>query len=703
MTIPPTRPAALLLQYYDEATAAWVTLDAHDLGSIPRSRRFAGPPGRPVSARLWRLIKAAGWDWGSAVTTVRQVTFRVETGLLSPARRWAFNFDTATQRYGLVATAGNAEIYRGSDRMASLPLPYTADQINRVRRAQALDTLIAFLSSVQPHRIQRQGAHTEWDIRPQAFEHVPLYDYDGTNAGAVNEVQQLEFVSMAVGETFNITLEDETTGTIAYVHDMASLATSVRTALEALAQLGAGKVTVTSPADKKLTVTFLTGVDMGSMTPLVVSSNEGHVRQVTITQGVPGGEPVISNTRGWPGDGCFFEERLVLAGLASRPGVLLASRQGRFNDLKVRGNTVGRGIDVNVASDQSTRILALWPGAQLQAFTESAQYYCPGPPLTNPPAFQRSSEALGIEPNTPLFDLAGGVAFLAAGGDALALAAYSEAVQNYAAVTLSDHHAHLVKGVVDWAVRGERSTRDPAWGALVRSDGALAFMTAMVKQEVIGFSRWTTDGAFVAAGAELKGDLFVIVRRAVMIAGVETERLFYERVDDGAFLDGSSRGEGPAAGATGLWHLEGRRVAIYVDGADQGDQIVTAGAVTFDPPCERTWEVGRLFVPRGVSLPIPRQQDPRAGASVHARAGEIAVRMGTSAGLKVGMHGKRLWPLKEKTRPVALLDQGPGEDAFGGWSRVYPVPGFQHDSQVEFQQDRPGPLELMEWVVTVDT
>ena len=157
---------------------------------------------------------------------------------------------------------------------------------------------------------------------------------------------------------------------------------------------------------------------------------------------------------------------------------------------------------------------------------------------------------------------------------------------------------------------------------------------------------------------------------------------------------------------TGLDHLEGRTVVAYVDGADAGDVVVEDGAVTLPYPALRSAEVGLLFEVRGRSLPMVLQQDPRAGSSMHARVGEIGLRLGPTAGLSIGMAGKRLWPVGLKRRggpDGALLDAGPGEDAFEGWTRLYPVPGFQDDAQVEWLQARPGPLEIRELVVTVQS
>lgn len=701
MTIPVTIPRGIAVQY-ESGPGVWTTLGEADLGSLLRTRRLAAPPGQSVTARKWRVVRVSEGDL-TAMATLRRIEFRRETAEPSPVRRWSFDFDAGTQRYGLVATDGNLEVYQGSVRRAAVPSPYAAAAIPGVRRAQALDTLVAFLPSVPPWLVSRQGAHDEWDSRAAALTNVPLFDYDGTNAGGINEKQQLHFVSMSGGDTFNLYLEEEVTAAIAYDGNMTILGASVKAALEALPNVGAGGVTVTSPEFNKLQIEFTGpagGADVGDMAPQVISSESGLVRQITLTQGRAGGEPVISASRGWPATGVFFQERLFMAGLASRPGVLLGSRAGSFFDFKTRGSTNARGIDVNIAADQSTRILALFPGPHLQGFTESAAYFCPQSPITPPPAFVRTTSN-GMEPNTPLFEMGEGTVFVAGGGDTVSHLYYDEARQKYVAPALSVFWAHLCRGIVDAGHRPGRSTLQPDVALFVRDNGEAAFMSALLEQEVLGFTRWTTDGAFLAAGGELKGDLYVCVRRQVEIGGELVERHFYERLDEGHYLDASVRGTGPASSAGGLDHLEGRQVVLYLDGADAGDAVVENGAVTFPFEAERTWEVGLLFVVRGVTLPPLPQEDPRAGASKHERTGEIALRLGPTAGLRAGMKGKRLWPVKGKTRPGALLDEGPGENAAEGWRRVYPVPGFQEDSQTEFEQPRPGPLEIKELVVTV--
>lgn len=713
MSLPATASQALALQYQDP-DGAWVTVATCDVGAILRTRRLASPPRQAITAQRWRVIKKGVEDLQGVFRLSGLKAFR-ETAEMSPHKRWNFDFDAGAQRYGLIATDGNLEVYRRGVRVASVPSPYSAAQLTAVRRTQSRDTLLGFHVQVAPHRIARQGAHGEWDSRPQPFKNVPIFDYTGERAGGINEVQSLTFVDYQGGDTFNITLEGETTASIGYSTSMATLAASVQAAMTALSNIGPGGVTVTSPGDKVLHVTFIgenRADDLGEMAPTTLSSDEGRIRTATVTQGKPGGEPVMSATRGWPAVGIFYASRLWLGGLRSRTQTMLASRLGFFFDFRADGQaTADKGIDVDLDADESTDIMALFPGRHLQVFSQSQEFFCPMTPIVAPAPFPPTTKA-GLEPNTPILELDGNAVFVHAGGRTISRTIYDAASEEkYIVDPLSSFVSHLMKGpganIVAGGMRRHSYTDAPSLGLFIRADGKGVVMSALLSQDVLGFTPWTTDGQFTEAGGELAGDLYVCTRRTS--GGVESHRL--ERLDEERMLDASVRVEvdgAPVETVTGLGHLEGRTVVAYIDGADAGDVVVEDGAVALPYPALRTVEVGLLFVPKGTILPIVLEQDPRAGASMHARTGEIAMRLGGTSNLHVGMTGKRLWPMPLKRRggagqQGALLDAGPGEDAFEGWTRLYPVPGFQDDAQISWEQRRPGPLEIREIVVDVQS
>ncbi len=704
MSVPVTVVKAIAVQYQAE-DGSWVTVGRCDVGSILRTRRLGFAPGVDVVARYWRIVREGDdVDLAGAVVSIGRVAFMRETGELSSFRRWSFDFDTGEQRYSFVATHGNVEVYRRGERVASIASPYVDYQIAAVQRAQSLDTMLTFHRDVAPNRFVRQGSHSEWDTRPQDFKNVPVFDYDGTRAGGVDEVQQLAFTDFVAGETFNLTLEDVTTTTIAYSASMADVAASVASALQALANVGPGGVTTAATGANTISITYVganRSDDVGEMVARVVSSDKGIVRTATLTQGVAGGEPVMSQTRGWPAAGVFYEQRLCIGGFRSRPQTIIGSRSGFPFDLNTKGGQVDKGFDVELATDQATRILAMAASSRLQIFSQSAEFYCATQGITPPPILPRSSTE-GMEPETPHFDLGGNTVFVQAGGDTISRYIYSDADQGYLVQPLSSYAPHLTRGIVAGGLRRYRSTTQPNLALWVRRDGKATAMTAVLDQDVLGFTGWDTDGAFVDAGAELAGDLYVGTRRDTN--GVPSHRL--EVLDDRHVLDGSVRLEGVHNQVTGLKHLEGRTCVAYIDGADAGDVEVFGGVAVLPYASVRSVEVGLLFVPRGRTLPGVLEQDPRGGASMHARTGEIALRLGPTANLFVGMTGKRLWPVNLKRRggtgsEAALLDGGPGEDAFEGWTRLYPVPGFQDDAQIDWEQPRPGPLEIREVVATV--
>lgn len=703
MTVPATLTDAIAVQYQAEDDS-WVTVERHDGGSLLRTRRFAFAPRVSVTAQKWRIVRLGDDDLGLATVEIGQVRFWRETADLSAHRRWSFDFDAGDQRYGLIATDGNVEVHRRGERKTAVPSPYGADVVTAVKRAQSRDTLLAFHSTVAPHRIGRQGAHSEWDSRTQPLENLPIFDFTGASEGGVSEVQQLSFVDYLNGDTFNITLEGETTASIVFSDTEATLAASIQSALQALVNVGSGGVSVVSTGTDQFSVTFTgqnASQDLAEMAPSTLSSAEGVVRVATLTQGKAGGEPVISATRGWPSCGVFYEQRLWLGGPASRPSTLLASRLGFFFDFQTRGAQADKGIDVTLDTDEATQILAFYPGRHLQVFTPSGLFFCPASPITPPPPFLRSSKD-GAEAGTPVLDLEGNALFIQAGADTIARTSFDESQLKYEPDALSAFSSHLAEGIVAAGMRRGRSTNEPNLALFVRSDGTATAMHAMLRQEVLGFAQWTTDGDFTEAGGEMAGDLYVCVRREA--DGVETHRL--ERVDASRMLDASVLVEGPCTEVSGLEHLEGRTVCLYIDGGDAGDAVVEGGMVTLPTEALRSCEVGLLFEPRGRTLPIVLEQDPRAGISRRARAGEICFRLGPTANLKAGMAGKTMFdvPLKrrDQTPPGgALLDAGPGEDAFEGWTRLWPVSGFQDDAQIEWVQSRPGPLEIRELVATV--
>lgn len=711
MTIPASVLDSLEVQYLAVDGVTWTTFGRlTGLGSILRSRRFALPPGESVTAQHWRVIKTGATDWGTAVIRLDQIAFWAENDALdddevSQVKLAAFNFDDDSQRYIIPMTAGGDDIWRQSEYMNAAISPYSGDQLSLVTRTQLLDTMLNFHTDVASVRIMRQGSHTEWDSRPLSFDSLPIYDYDGTAIGGVDEVQQLFFVDYTGGDTFNITLEDQTTGPIAYSAVTATLSASIATALEALPNVGVGQIAVTNVATDTYQVTFqgkMANSDVGTMAPVTLHSTAGGVSVANITQGKGGGEAIISTSRGWPASGCFYQQRLYLAGLKGRPETFLGSQIGSYFALDTAGADAAGAINENIDTEEVTAIRAIFAGRHLQMFTNSAEFYFPNEPIT-PPTAVRQATRRGVEPGTPQFTMDLSTVFIGPGGNSLYEYAFQYFQDNYSATNLAVDASHIVQGVIDAGYRKHQSTSDADLAVMPRSNGDAVVMVALRDQEVTGFVPWTTQGRFLASVAEMGGDIYVATAR--VLHDGSTAR-FLERLDATRFLDCSTYA---ALGDDALVdkvltvgeQFNGLTFALYIDGADAGDAVVADGTVTLPATPLVDVEAGLLFQPSGATLPFVFEKDPRSGASMNPRVGEIAFRLGPTSNLKAGIVGGKLWRVPLKKRPNALLDYGPGEDAFTGWTRLWGVAGFQPDAQLQWVQERPGPLLIQEIVATI--
>lgn len=383
--------------------------------------------------------------------------------------------------------------------------------------------------------------------------------------------------------------------------------------------------------------------------------------------------------------------------MKSRPQTLLASRIGEWFNFVSQGTA--KAISADLDTDETTTIAAIYPGQHLQFFTSSAEFYAPVEPITPPPAIKRTTRR-GIAPGTPLAEISGATLFVTAGGTALGEFLFDDNRSTYAAPFLSKFATHLLAGtaeaptsIVDMGFRRAANPKDCDRALLIRGDGDLACMHALREDEVTGFTRWTTQGLFLAADADLARDEYIAVQRTVD----GSPEILLEKVERSALLDAQVVVDGPGSGAvTDLWHLEGQTVVMMIDGQDAGDHVVTGGEVLRPYAALRETAIGLLFVPRLVTLPPVLEGDPRAGRSIVERLGVVDIEFGPSANVKIGLKDGALY------RPQAMRP-GPNGEPFEGWAQVIGLTGFRSDAQCEIVQARPGPLQIKQIALTIES
>ena len=321
---------------YSTDDAVWVDYSApFNLAEDDRSRRRSDGPGNTVTARYWRVARVGSTSLAATIS-LAEIKFFAETSVLSSPKLMPFTFSD-DQQYILVLTDQNLDMFSGGVWVASSSVPYLNSEADVVNWTQSLDTLVNFHKNHQPYRTFRQGSDDEWDFRAQPFTNVPQFDY-GDSPGGVDEVQKIRFVDWLAGETFNIFLDTERTSSIAFGASIAATATSIQTALRALPNTSDTGITCVGSGDA-VTITF-GGEDGLTNWPeanaAILTTVAGVILESTVTEGKAPGEDIISDSRGWPRCGSFYQGRLFMAGFRSLPSHWQYSVAGDFFNLDDR-------------------------------------------------------------------------------------------------------------------------------------------------------------------------------------------------------------------------------------------------------------------------------------------------------------------------------------------------------------------------------
>jgi len=241
--------------------------------------------------------------------------------------------------------------------------------------------------------------------------------------------------------------------------------------------------------------------------------------------------------------------------------------------------------------------------------------------------------------------------------------------------------------------------RDPEsrlWA--VRSDGVLLCCTYLRAQNVIAWSRVTTQGAIesVATIPHPNGgrdQVWCSVRRTINGATVR----YIEYLDDAGVnyptlnVDAAYTCTSATALATftGLGHLEGATVQIVADGAVRPSTTVASGAITLGTPCAKIVEVGLGYTADLVTL---RPEVPVGGqSSMPAKLGwrRLVIKLLDTLGLRLGTaSGEEIVPFR-----VAGDCMGVAPALFSGDKEI-PHLGWD-DGRVIVRQTQPLPATVL--------
>lgn len=394
---------------------------------------------------------------------------------------------------------------------------------------------------------------------------------------------------------------------------------------------------------------------------------------------------------GYPGTGTLFEQRLHVAGSPNFPQTVWASKTGESLNFQL-GTKDDDATSFTVSSDQINPILHLAQVKTLAALTFGGEFTITGgieKPITPTNIQVKNQSVYGCSRVRPI-RIGNELYFIQRAGRKLRAMGYKYDSDAYGSPDMSVLAEHITQsGVISMAYQQEPES----FLFAVRADGVLATLTVDRDQDVVGWARQITDGAFesVASIPVDGGDqVWAVVRRTINGQTVRHIERFVEgcQVDDGI----AATSIGGQATWTGLDHLEGKTVDIVADGVVMQQQVVAGGQVTLDRNANDV-QIGLHFASRVKTLTPEVQGGTGTAQGNSMRIGEITLRFLNTTGCKVRGPQGLDQTISFRNLGENVLDQPPPN--FSGVKRLENLGWERGEAQLEIIQDQPLPFHLL--------
>jgi hypothetical protein len=509
--------------------------------------------------------------------------------------------------YDVVASPNLFAIWDEASESDAVATGYTADHLSELVLAQELNTGLFFHVDVAPQRLAYVLDDGSWQIDGAPIAGIPNYDYGGDYDNGVAAEWGLEFTGLDDEATaFTLTVSNTDTVAIKYSSTLATLVSRIDAALADLPNLKAGYAVEEDGDNVKITFSGDGNEGDGwAVSGTVINKAEAAVLATHLVVGVTPGEPIISAERGYPRCGCFYQQRLIIAGFKGVPNVWAPSRSGDFYNFDERLTEASGSFLVPMDIPGGETIEAITSQRNLLIMTNAAEYWVQERTLdkTKPPTHVQAAQN-GIRRAIPVSGNEGAAVFIYSNGSVVGELRYTDIDGNFTTTGISILSSHLIVDVVAAAVRRpSSSTSDGALLALVLADGSALIAKLLREQDVTAFTRRPTDGRFKDVWVNGRNELSFIVERE---SDNGTERTL-ERFEPGLFFDGATTQTFEEATDTveNLAHHEGKVVWAEGDGEIFGPFTVADATITL-PKAVTTVTVGRWSPPVAETLPPSR-------------------------------------------------------------------------------------------------
>lgn len=540
----------------------------------------------------------------------RRPGLRWVDGIEAKARLVAFEFNTE-QAYLLVFTHLKMAVYMEDARIAVLATPWTEAMLPNLNWTQSADTLLVVHPDCEPQTITRTS-HTHWTIARWYWFDVQNRRYQPHH----------KFAS-----TFARLTPSGTSGSVTLTADE-----DVFTPEHVGARLRLN--------NKEVEITAVATARKATATCHETLTNTASTKDWT--------ETAFSAARGWPVSVTFHQDRLVIGGSRDLPNRVWMSKTSAYFTFDPGTGLADESVDFAILSDQVNAIRTVFSGRTLQVFTTGAEWTVTGSPITPTSIAIHRQTRVGTPPSRaiPPRDVDGATLFIGAAGKELREFLFTDSEQAYQAADLAMLARHLMVDPVDMDYDASRRLIH-----LVMGDGTLATVTNYRAEQVTGWTRHETDGAFHAV-CVVGEQVYVCIHRA---GGWSVEAF-----DDAHAMDAALAGTAavPKSRWSGLDHLEGREVKIMGDGAELPPATVSGGAVDLPYPVS-SLRAGLPYIHEIAPLPAVSMGQGGVRQSKALRLIRASFRVLDTQALSVDTgRGPTPVPLK-RLGPAGVLDSPP--------------------------------------------
>ncbi|MGJ7508680.1 hypothetical protein [Variovorax sp. GT1P44] len=403
----------------------------------------------------------------------------------------------------------------------------------------------------------------------------------------------------------------------------------------------------------------------------------------------------------------YHQQRRVFAGSINNPQTMWTTRSGTERNL---GYSVPSrdddGITVRVVSREANTIRHMVPMNDLILLTSGGEWKCasgdgsgvitPSNTSLQPQGYTGSSEVQAATTDRTIL-------FAQDRGGAIRELQFAWEQQGYQTSNASILAPHLFDYHLVVQLAFSRSPLPSLWS--VRNDGRLLGMTYVPEHEIKAWHQHVTDGAFESICSVAEGDedvLYAVVLRVINGRTVRyIERKHTRRFDtpaDQFFVDSGATYDGPETDTIGgLYHLEGKTVAILADGGVSPPQVVVNGSIALDAPASKV-QVGLPYVAQIKTLPISVQTQA-FGQGMRKNVNKVFLRVLASNGFEAG-------PTFDKLRqyPTRFSEPyGSPPDLVSDEVPLTLSPRWAEDGAVCIQQAEPLSLMLLGMAIEVAT